>query len=87
MGFTNSSAVVVARGLRRLGWRVHWLGTPVSPWRTCSAFDGERFLIRDTADPLLLQVLRETRFDALFLHGDDQVRWMLEHWASCRRRF
>ncbi len=83
---TNTSAVVIARGLRRLGWRVHWLGTPVSPWRNCSAFNGEHFLVQGLNDERLATVFAAREFDAVFLHGDDQVRWILEHWNAVPER-
>ena len=78
----NTSALMVARALRRQGWTVDWLGGAASPWWASSAFDGERTILSGPEDPRLQRVLWEHPLDALFLSGDDHVRWMLEHWSS-----
>jgi len=77
----NTSALVLARELCRQGWTVDWIGGAASPWRTSTAFDGER-TIAGADDEHLLRTFHEHPLDALFLCGDDHVRWILDHWAS-----
>jgi predicted ATP-grasp superfamily ATP-dependent carboligase len=83
---TNTSAAVAAHALRRLGYRVHWIGSRVSPWETCSAFDGTHTRIEGPGDPRILQLFQHCSFDVLFLHGDDHVRWTLDHWDALPQR-
>ena len=77
----NTSSVLVARALRARGWAVDWIGPATSPWGLAGAFDGERIATTNYADEILERVLWEHPLDALFLHGDDQVRWLLARWA------
>jgi biotin carboxylase len=72
----------MARALRRHGWTVDWVGTTSSAWRTSTHFDGERTVVSGLGDPRLVDLFQRHPLDALFLHGDDHVRWMLEHWGS-----
>lgn len=75
----NTSSVLIARALRARGWAVDWIGSPASIWRESDAFDGTRNIL--DAVPLE-RVLAEHPLDALFLHGDDQIRRLLDSWKS-----
>lgn len=77
----NTSSVLVARALRARGWAVDWIGAADSPCRESDAFDGKRFVVSGFEDPALESILWDHPADALFLHGDDQVRWLLERWT------
>ena len=81
----NTSALLTARALRCRGWTVDWIGSNVSPWRDSPFFNGERTVVHGPRDPKLLQAFARHPLEALFLHGDDHVRWMLEHWDQVPR--
>lgn len=83
---SNTAALVVARSLRREGWTVDWIGTSVCPYADSSAFDGERCRIAGPQDPQLLPFVARHPLDALFLCGDDHVRWVLDHWQQLPAR-
>lgn len=81
----NTSALLTARALCRNGWTVDWVGGAVSPWRDSQYFNGGRTVVSGPGDPQLLQLFATHPLDALFLHGDDHVRWMLENWQLVPR--
>lgn len=75
----NSSSLLVARAFVRQGWVVDWMGAPRSPFRASPLWNS-RTDLATFEDASLEHVLRSHPLDALLLHGDDQVRWMLRHW-------
>ena len=81
----NTSALLTARALCRRGWTVDWIGSTVSPWRKSPFFNGEQTVISGPGDAQLQPLFARHPLDALFLHGDDHVRWMLENWDSVPR--
>jgi predicted ATP-grasp superfamily ATP-dependent carboligase len=79
----NTSSVLTARTLRARGWRVDVILAPNCPWRGEVSFDGERTLAEEGRDDALIErTLAEHPMDALFLHGDGQVRWLLKRWEG-----
>jgi len=77
----NSSSVLVARSFVQQGWAVDWLGARESPWSRMSLWS-TRTYINDEGDPVLDHVFHGHPLDALMLHGDNQVRWVLRHWNT-----
>jgi hypothetical protein len=75
----NSSSLLAARSFVQAGWQVDWLGFQDSPWQRAVVWNS-RQVVGGFADPALERILAEHPLDALLLHGDDQVRWMLAHW-------
>lgn len=79
----NTSSVLTAHTLRARGWRVDVILAPNCPWRGEVSFDGERMLAEEGRDDALIErTLAEHPMDALFLHGDGQVRWLLKRWEG-----
>lgn len=79
----NTSSVLTARTLRAQGWKVDVILAPNCPWRGELSFNGERTLAEEGRDDALIErTLAEHPMDALFLHGDGQVRWLLKRWEG-----
>lgn len=76
----NTSSFLVAHSLIRRGWVMDALIHPESPWRGEPVFNGERYWVSNEAE--VEEILFSHPLDALFLHGDDQVRWLLSRWAD-----
>lgn len=81
----NTSALLTARALCRNGWTVDWVGGAVSPWRASRYFNGRHTVVTGPSDPRLPELFAAHPLDALFLHGDDHVRWMLQNWERVPR--
>lgn len=76
----NTASVIAAHTMAAHGWRVDAILPPSSPWRGELAFNGER-TIASVDDPCLEEIICEHPADALFLFGDDQVRWFLARYS------
>jgi len=77
----NSSSVLAARSFVQQGWAVDWLGSSRSLWGRLPLWSTRTF-VGEHGDPVLERIFNEHPVDALLLHGDDQVRWMLRRWRS-----
>lgn len=76
----NTSSVIVARALQRRGWIVDALFDSHSPWGATEGFSGSITRVGPGTTFAVEQVLAEHPLDALFLHGDDHVRFLLARW-------
>lgn len=81
----NSSSLLVARAFARQGWAVDWLGSAQSPFAAAGVWRN-RTVVNPNDDSLLERVLTQHPLDALTLHGDDQIRWVLRHWNRLPER-
>src|SRR5579859_713913 len=78
----TTSSVIVARSFRAAGWSVDRLGPAVSPAVGSEAFQ-EEWIAKGDEDSE--RCLASHPLDALVLHGDDQVRWLLARWSRLDR--
>lgn len=76
----NTASVIAARSLVRQGFTVDALLPRGVPWLHHRAFDGERHVIDSADDPQVEQRVFTHPLDAVFFHGDAQMRWLLERW-------
>ena len=79
-GANNTSSIIVARALRSRGWVVDALVDSRSPWCTADVFDGAVLRVDVAANFPIESILADHPLDALFLHSDEQVRFMLDRW-------
>ncbi len=74
----NSSSLLAAQAFLRHGWQIDWLGSADSPWRHSGVWT-TRTIVSGLKDPGLERIFNTHPLDALLLHGDNQVRWILSN--------
>lgn len=77
----NSASVLAARSLVDAGWVVDAVLPRGVPWSNDAAFNGECFIEEALGETGLERVLFGHPLDAVFFHGDDQMRWLLRRRA------